>query len=176
MTAFTPKITEAGLAEIVKAKENGLQITFAKIALGTAKYEATGQETGLKELKEFYKIADISKVGDNNLHMTSIADSDLSYQINEIGFYTGNQVLFALLVNNDPDPLAIKSKNEELLLAFDLVLKEIPTELINIEHHGTRLNLAMAEQLARLAKMITMQNQTIKNLQDRIIKLETRTN
>ena len=48
MTAFTPKITDRGIKEAVKARENGLQIAFSKIALGTGKYKPTGLEDFLK--------------------------------------------------------------------------------------------------------------------------------
>ena len=145
--------------------------------MGTGKYKPTGLEDflkndSLKEHREFCKIADISEYADNQLHMTAVADSDKSYNVGEIGFYTNTGVLFAVLSTTDIEPLAIKTKNEELLLAFDLVLQEIPLELIKLEHKGTRLNLAMTEEIAKLAGMIVEQNKTILSLQDRIIKLE----
>ncbi|MFL0830287.1 hypothetical protein ACJO16_25025, partial [Vibrio parahaemolyticus] len=78
------------------------------------------------------------------------ADGDTEFWVREIGFILKDGTMLA--VWSDTDPLAYKTAEVPLLLAFDLVLAALPANSVNIIGTGANLSLAAwGEQLAAVA-------------------------
>jgi len=129
---FKPVITDKGLETISKLQAAGKHCKITHVALGSgASYTATGQESSLKEEKQRVPISDCQWVenGKNGqIHIKAVANDQHkeSYEIHEVGFIlegeNGEGVLFALYTTGSSSKLAYKSREADVLLAFDLVL------------------------------------------------------
>ncbi|AIL13671.1 hypothetical protein IM40_09565 (plasmid) [Candidatus Paracaedimonas acanthamoebae] len=129
---FKPVITNKGLEVISKLQAVNKPCQITHVALGSgASYIATGQESSLKEEKQRVPISDCQWIenGQNGqIHLKAVADDQHAepYDIFEVGFIikgvNGEQVLFALYTTGNATKLVYKSKEADVLLAFDLVL------------------------------------------------------
>ncbi|MCX7206497.1 MAG: phage tail protein [Proteobacteria bacterium] len=145
-----PVITEAGLAAIFNATQDGFQGKITHIALGDSGYSPAQTQTKLRTEKARHAISDGEKLGTNHLHLTAIADGKTEFWVREVGFYLDSGVLLA--VWSDPkSPLAYKSAGVDLLLAYDLLLEALPANSVTVESSGAGLNLTLAGPLAALA-------------------------
>jgi hypothetical protein len=145
-----PVITEAGLAAIFNATQDGFQGKITHIALGDSGYSPAQTQTKLRTEKARHAISDGEKLGTNHLHLTAIADGKTEFWVREVGFYLDSGQLLA--VWSDPkSPLAYKSAGVDLLLAYDLLLEALPANSVTVESSGAGLNLTLAGPLAALA-------------------------
>lgn len=149
-TPLQPVITQAGLAAIFRATNDGLSAQITHIALGSAGYTPVQTQTALRSKKGTYPISDGQKLSSTQLHLTAVADDAAEYWVREVGFLLADGTLLA--VWSDPvQALAYKSPNAELLLAYDLSLAALPANSVTINSTGAGLNLTLSEQLAALA-------------------------
>lgn len=149
-TPLQPVITQAGLAAIFRATNDGLSAQITHIVLGSTGYTPVQTQTALRSKKGTYPISDGQKLSSTQLHLTAVADDAAEYWVREVGFLLADGTLLA--VWSDPvQALAYKSPNAELLLAYDLSLAALPANSVTINSTGAGLNLTLSEQLAALA-------------------------
>lgn len=145
-----PVITEAGLAAIWRAGNDGLSARITHIALGDSGYLPAQTQTRLRTEKARYPISDGKRLANNELHLTAVADGDKAFWVREVAFVLEDGTLLA--VWSDPaTPLAYKSPGVDLLLAYDLLLSALPADSVTVESSGAGLNLSLAGELAALA-------------------------
>jgi hypothetical protein len=149
-TPLQPVITQAGLAAIFRATNDGLAAQITHIVLGSTGYTPVQTQTALRSKKGTYPISDGQKLSSTQLHLTAVADDAADYWVREVGFLLSDGTLLA--VWSDPtQALAYKSPNAQLLLAYDLSLAALPADSVTITSTGAGLNLTLSEQLAELA-------------------------
>lgn len=145
-----PVITEAGLAAIWRASNDGLSARITHIALGDSGYRPAQTQTRLRTEKARYPISDGKRLANNQLHLTAVADGERAFWVREVAFVLEDGT--ALAIWSDPDtPLAYKSPGVDLLLAYDLLLSALPADSVTVESSGAGLNLSLAGELAALA-------------------------
>lgn len=145
-----PVITEAGLAAIWRAGNDGVSARITHIALGDSGYLPAQTQTRLRTEKARYPISDGKRLANNQLHLTAVADGDRAFWVREVAFLLEDGTLLA--VWSDPaTPLAYKSPGVDLLLAYDLLLAALPADSVTVESSGAGLNLSLAGELATLA-------------------------
>ncbi|MFL0830061.1 phage tail-collar fiber domain-containing protein [Vibrio parahaemolyticus] len=148
--ALIPVITTRGLAAVFNAQNTGLSAEITHIALGDHGRTPSKNEVGLVNERMRIAIADGERIDDYQIHLTGLADGDTEFWVREIGFILKDGTMLA--VWSDTDPLAYKSAEVPLLLAFDLVLAALPANSVNIIGTGANLSLAAwGEQLAAVA-------------------------
>jgi len=148
--ALIPVITTRGLAAVFNAQNTGLAAEITHIALGDNGRTPSKNEVGLVSEKMRIPIADGARIDDHQIHLTGLADGDKEFWVREIGFILSDGTMLA--VWSDTNPLAYKSAEVPLLLAFDLVLAALPANSVNIIGTGANLSLAAwGEQLAAVA-------------------------
>lgn len=149
-TPLQPVITQAGLAAIFRATNDGLSAQITHVVLGSSGYTPVQTQTALRSKKGTYPISDGQKLSNTQIHLTAMADDAAEYWVREVGFLLSDGTLLA--VWSDPtQALAYKSPNAQLLLAYDLSLAALPADSVTINSTGAGLNLTLSEQLAALA-------------------------
>ena len=167
-----PKITKAGKDAIARAMASGQKFSFEKLWLGSGNLVITPDTLRLNHEEEQIAIETVKFVSQGRLHVTALADSPLTaYALTEIAFVASGGVPIAF-VSGGGQPIAYKLKTQELLLAFDLIIDEIPTGVIEVTGSGERLNLDMAEQLAALAQQQVTTQLMLVDVIDRLTRLE----
>lgn len=148
--SLIPVITTRGLAAVFNAQNTGLSAEITHIALGDHGRTPSKNEVGLVNERMRVPIADGDRIDDHQIHLTGLADGNTEFWVCEIGFILKDGTMLA--VWSDTDPLAYKSAEVPLLLAFDLVLAALPANSVNIIGTGANLSLAAwGEQLAAVA-------------------------
>ncbi|HCE1515536.1 TPA: phage tail protein [Vibrio parahaemolyticus] len=148
--ALIPVITTRGLAAVFNAPNTGLSAEITHIALGDHGRTPSKNEVGLVNERMRIAIADGERIDDHQIHLTGLADGDTEFWVREIGFILKDGTMLA--VWSDTDPLAYKSSEVPLLLAFDLVLAALPANSVNVIGTGANLSLAAwGEQLVKVA-------------------------
>lgn len=151
-TPLQPVITQAGLAAIFRATNDGLSAQITHVVLGSSGYTPAQTQTALRSKKGTYPISDGQKLSNTQIHLTAVADDAAEYWVREVGFLLADGTLLA--VWSDPaQALAYKSPNAQLLLAYDLSLAALPADSVTINSTGAGLNLTLSEQLAALASV-----------------------
>lgn len=149
-TPLQPVITQAGLAAIFRATNDGLSAQITHVVLGSSGYTPVQTQTALRSKKGTYPISDGQKLSNTQIHLTAVADDAAEFWVREVGFLLSDGTLLA--VWSDPtQALAYKSPNAQLLLAYDLSLAALPANSVTITSTGAGLNLTLSEQLAALA-------------------------
>jgi len=149
-TPLQPIITDAGLQAVFAASNDGLSMRITHIALGADAYNPTRAQTRLRNEKARFPVADGTRVSPTQIHLSAIADGTSQFWVREVGFILEDGTLLA--VWSDPDqPLAYKTANVDLLLAFDLSLAALPADSVTVVSSGAGLNLVLSEELATLA-------------------------
>ena len=87
MTALTPIITDAGLAAIFNAQNNGLDASITEIALGDSGWTPDATATALQNERSRIAVGG-ERVNPKQIHITGAEDSDaLEYWVREVGIY-----------------------------------------------------------------------------------------
>lgn len=148
--ALIPVITTKGLAAVFNGQNTGVSAEITHIALGDNGRTPSKNEVSLVNERMRIPIADGERIDDHQIHVTGLADGNTEFWVREIGFILSDGTMLA--VWSDTDPLAYKSAEVPLLLAFDLVLAALPANSVNIIGTGANLSLAAwGEQLAATA-------------------------
>nr|WP_238937506.1 phage tail protein [Pseudoalteromonas sp. S16_S37] len=148
-TILRPTITTAGLEAVFNSDKNGFQAKINKIGLGTGNYTPDQSRSALQAEVHRISVASGEDKGNAQIHMSVIDDTDHNFWVNEVGFYLEDGTLFAVYSNPDK-PIAYKSAEVDLLLAFDLVLTGVPADSITVIDQGVNLNILIAPELAKL--------------------------
>ncbi len=138
--ALIPVITTRGLAAVFNGQNTGVNAEITHIALGDHGRTPSKNEVGLVSEKMRIPIADGERIDEHQIHVTGLADGDKEFWVREIGFILADGTMLA--VWSDTDPLAYKSAEVPLLLAFDLALEALPAGSVEITSTGANLSLA----------------------------------
>ncbi|MFW1108928.1 phage tail-collar fiber domain-containing protein [Vibrio parahaemolyticus] len=177
--ALIPVITTRGLAAVFNAQNTGLAAEITHIVLGDNGRTPSKNEVGLVNERMRIPIADGERIDDHQIHVVGVADGDKEFWVREIGFILSDGTMLA--VWSDTNPLAYKSAEVPLLLAFDLVLAALPANSVNIISTGAGLSLAAYADkfISNATATISTQAKVIKNahwnmqLSERIRLMET---
>lgn len=151
MSALIPIITTKGLAAVFNAENTGVAAKITHIALGDNGRTPSKGELGLVNERMRIPIADGERVNDHQIHVTALADGSTEFWVREIGFMLEDGTMLAVWSDKD-SPLAYKSAQVPLLLAFDLVLEALPAQSVTVVGTGADLSLAaFAEHQTALA-------------------------
>ncbi|MCG9685131.1 phage tail protein [Vibrio sp. Isolate23] len=161
--ALIPVITTRGLAAVFNAQNTGLAADITHMALGDNGRTPSKNEVGLVNERMRIPIAEGERIDDHQIHLAALADEDGEFWVREIGFILSDGTMLA--VWSDTDPLAYKSNEVPLLLAFDLVLAALPANSVNIIGTGANLSLAAYADkfVSNAASTIFTQARVIKN-------------
>ena len=140
MSALIPVITTLGLAAVFSETNTGLAAEITHIALGDNGRTPSKNEIGLTNERMRIAVADGSRIDDHQIHLTGLADGDSEFWVREIGFILADDTMLA--VRSDEQPLAYKSAQVPLLLAFDLALSALPAQSVTVIGTGANLSLA----------------------------------
>lgn len=137
-------ITNAGIAEVVNAENNGTApVKLSHVAFGTGQYSATAEQTALKaEFKRFGTISG-GNAGDNKISVSMLDDSTAAYSVYEIGVFTEAGTLFA--VYSQTTAILSKAAASVAMLAVDILLDEMNPANITVGDTNFRLNPATTE-------------------------------
>lgn len=152
-TVLQPVITKAGLAAVWRADNSGLAVKITHVALGTAGYSPILEQKALRAESARHVIAGGERLGDNQLHLTAIADGDRAFWVREVGFLLEDGTLFAVW-SHPSEALAYKPAGTDLLLAYDLSLAALPANSVTIVGNGAGLSLTLAAPLAAQASAL----------------------
>lgn len=170
-STLIPVITAAGLKAAIDAAGAGLSVQITEIALGDAAYAPVQGDVAMRAEKARHTISGGSAVGDRQVHMTALADGVTAFTVREVGFFDQNGVLFALW-SHPTQPLVQKEAGVDLIIAFDLVLENLPADSVTVAASITDPGLTMAEPLIKTAiTIVDMAHRQIQQHQ-RIRKLE----
>ncbi|MFK3817017.1 phage tail protein [Pseudomonas sp. NPDC089407] len=152
-TPLQPVITKAGLAAILRADNTGIAAQITHIALGTSGYTPTADQKSLVAQTAKYPIAGGERLSSTLLHLTALADGDRAFWVREIGFLLSDGTLLAVW-SDSSTPLAYKSADTDLLLAYDLSLAALPADSVTIISNEAGLSLSLAGPLAAQAQAL----------------------
>lgn len=138
-------ITNAGLAEIVNAEQNGTApVVLSEVRFGTGQYTPTADRTALEAAFKTFNTISGGAAGDNILHITVEDDSADAYTVYEVGVFTDSGTLFA--VYSQTNPIISKASRSVAILATDILLGEMNPESITIGDINFELNQATTER------------------------------
>lgn len=173
---FKPTITEAGRNAIASAIATGQPFSIERLVLGSGKATLTASASSLSEQQDNIPVDTSSREGAALVHITATADkAALEFPIREVGFLTNTGVLFAVFATGSDAFIAYKVRSQQLLLAFDLFLDEVPTAAVTVTGPGERMNLSIAAFIAKIAAEQQRQAQLTQSLIQRLAALEAKT-
>lgn len=119
------RITDAGRQALVNAENTGtLPITINKIAIGSAKYNTTDNQTALQQPIKVLDTFGGGAVADDVIHISAFDDSNNEYPLGEFALITNTGVFFAVCSNAD-DYIMTKNAAGILLLAADIKVSTV---------------------------------------------------
>ncbi|GEM_PF-301286 len=169
-TPLQPVITKKGLAAIWNATSTGLSAEITHIALGTAGYDPTNDQSALRAQAAKYPIAGGERLSGSLIHLTALADGPAAFWVREIGFLLADGTLLAVW-SHPTEALTYKPANTDLLLAYDLSLTALPADSVTIVSSPAGLNLSLAAPLAAMASALVGEQLRSLQQQDQITNL-----
>ncbi len=139
MASLSPKITQAGLALFPQVPLPGFQVKLTHIAIGTARYVPTGEETALQaEVARYPVLANLTskpaatsvQVGVNITSQDPQGRSPDEKWIGEIGFYS-DDTLFAVW-SQQTNALFYKSAEISVPFAYTLDVSVLPAGSVTV--------------------------------------------
>jgi len=152
-TPLQPLITKAGLAAILRADNTGIAAQITHIALGTSGYSPDASFKSLQNEVARYPVAGGERLSNTLLHIVALADGSTAHWVREIGFLLSDGTLFAVW-SHPTTPLAYKSADTDLLLAYDLSVAALPANSVTIVSTEAGLSLSLAAPMAAQAAAV----------------------
>ncbi|HFQ4959200.1 TPA: phage tail protein [Vibrio vulnificus] len=147
---FVVQYTNAGLAELISARNKGLHGAITQIAAGDRSYTPSPTQTALKNERQRVAIADHEDYSPTKLRMAAAFKGTLEYEVREVGFFLESGTLLAVF--SKPDTLlTFKSANGAWVQKFTLDISPLPTGSVTVELGSENLNLLITEELATMA-------------------------
>lgn len=132
---ISPIITNAGLAAVLNATDDGLSARITHVALGDNAWTPDNTAVALQSERQRVAVSNGSRIQPNQIHITAVENGSTNYWIRELGFILDDGTLLA--VWSDPSqPLAYKAAGVDVLLAFDLVLSALPDDSVTVVGTG----------------------------------------
>jgi len=128
---YTIIITDAGVAEITNAENNGLDpIVITQVAFGTGQYTASASATDLQNETTRLTTVSGTNISESQIHVSVIDDNQsANYQVSEIGFYSDAGTLVAIYA--DTSPFLEKTVGSALMVAMDLSITTVQATSIS---------------------------------------------
>ena len=157
MKALIPKITDAGLAAVFNASNDGLEAKISHMAFGDGDtgsgvtgYAPTGHETALRHERARVPIGGGKRLSPHEVEVQALLDTGPELWVTEVGFYLEDGTLFA--VWSDPDvKLGFKADGMPLVVALNLALQGVPPDSVNVTISGPSVNITMLENVVSIA-------------------------
>ncbi|WP_294948238.1 phage tail protein [Sulfurivirga sp.] len=156
MSAIQPVITDAGLAAVFAAQNDGLAATISHMAIGDAAYTPTAARTTLGHERLRVPVHSARRADSDRIHLEALFEGTEAFWIREVGFFLEDGTLLA--VWSDPSQaLGYKSADVAFLLALDLTLAAMPPDSVTVNATGPDVNLYIADHLAVITAAIADQ-------------------
>lgn len=152
---LTPVITLDGMRAVTTAYENGTVIDISQIAVGDGNgdgYAPSQSQSTLVNETQRVSILSRNKVTDKHIRMLAVLDGATNYFIRELGIFLADGTLFAVW-SSDQIGLGEKTELVPFDLAFDLIIDQIPADVINVIVEQPDFNLQIIPELAILLKL-----------------------
>lgn len=144
------QFTDAGLAELISAKNAGIKGAITEIAVGDRSYQPLSSQKVLVNERQRVKIVDYEDLSATQIRMGAKFGGDLEYEVREIGFFLDTGTLLA--VYSVPNTLlTYKSANSSWIQKFTLDISPLPTGSVTVVVGTENINLMMAEEFAVIA-------------------------
>jgi len=132
MAIFNPKITSAGNAALLNARNTGVELELTHIAFGTAGYDPVGTETSLKGEVKRIAIGAGVRITPNQIRVAAIWMSDTeTASIQEVGFYAGT-TLFAVASRATGGAYLTKTAGANLIFSYDWTITAVAASSITV--------------------------------------------
>lgn len=160
--ALILQFTQAGLAECIQAKDQGLKAQITHMAFGSNAYTPQQTQTALRAERERIEIADYQD-GGKSLRMAGVFDGNLEYAIREIGIFLSTGTLLA--VYSQPNrTLGYRTPSVRVVQWFTLNVDALPSNSVTVVVGNENLNLVIdAEFMASTASAIRQNALITKN-------------
>ncbi|MEL6113767.1 phage tail protein [Photobacterium sp. SP02] len=139
--------TNAGLAELISARNQGIKGAIKWIAAGDKSYQPSAEQTRLQNEKQRELISDWEELSQTQLRMAAVFKGNLEYEVREVGFFLESGTLLAVY-SAPATLLTYKSANASWIQKFTLDISPLPTQSITVVVGTENINLMMVEELA----------------------------
>jgi len=141
--------TDAGLAELVSAKNLGIHGAITHMAAGDKSYTPQASQETLVNEKQRVEIEDSEDLSSTQIRMGARFSGELEYEVREIGFFLESGTLLAIY--SVPNKLlTYKSANSDWVQKFTLDISMLPTDSVTIQVGTENINLMLSEELASM--------------------------
>ena len=148
--SYVVQYTDAGLAELISARNQGLKGAIKYIAAGDRSYTPTTGQKALKNELQREVILDWEELSPTQLRMGAVFKGSQEYEVREVGFFLESGTLLA--VYSAPNTLlTYKSANSSWLQKFTLDVSPLPSSSVTIEVGTENVNLLMSEEVLTAA-------------------------
>lgn len=142
--------TDAGLAELVSAKNSGIRGEITHIAAGDKSYTPLASQTALVNERQRVAVGDYEEPSLTQIRMGAVFSGSLEYEVREVGFFLASGTLLA--VYSEPNKLlTYKSSNSDWVQKFTLDISMLPTDSVTIQVGTENINLMLSEEFATIA-------------------------
>ena len=155
------RITRAGLASALKASNSGLKVNLTQVAIGrgvaapggTTGYTPTAGETALVSEFGRYLVGGTEYIAPNEAVVSAYCDGAAEGWINEVGFFCDDGTLFALW--SEPNaPLAFKTANVGVAVAFTLGFTELPANLVQFIVGAPNISISVVGPFSNIVRAV----------------------
>ncbi len=148
--SYVVQYTNAGLAELISARNQGLKGAIKFIAAGDRSYTPTAVQKALKHELQREEIQDWEELSPTQLRMGAVFKGNKEYEVREVGFFLESGTLLA--VYSAPNTLlTYKSANASWLQKFTLDVSPLPSNSVTVVVGTENVNLLIGEELATMA-------------------------
>lgn len=165
------RYTNAGLAELISAKNEGLQGAITHIGAGTEKYTPSHSQTKLRNEQERVVVVDYEDISATQIRLAGRFDSDKEYEVGEVGIYLSTGTLLAVF-SAPNTTLTYKSQYSHWLQRLTLDLTPLPSESVTVNVGTPNVNLLLAGELAALGEASVSNMVRNLDLMFRVMELE----
>lgn len=148
--SYVVQYTNAGLAELISARNQGLKGAIKYIAAGDRSYTPAADQKALKNELQREEIQDWEELSLTQLRMGAVFKGNKEYEVREVGFFLESGTLLA--VYSAPNTLlTYKSANASWLQKFTLDVSPLPSNSVTVVVGTENANLLMAEEMMNAA-------------------------
>ncbi|AAN12334.1 tail fiber protein [Vibrio phage VHML] len=145
MAGLKLQFTEAGLAELISAKEQGIKGAISHLAFGDMAYTPNKSQTRLQREQERVEIADYQD-GGLSLRMAAVFSGEKEYAIREIGVFLSTGTLLGV-TRNQGKPLATELRSVKVMPVVNVKYNGIAFGQRNGRRGTENLNLILDAEL-----------------------------
>ena len=150
-----PKITNAGLAAIFNADNNGFEALISHVAFGDGggtSYQPNGAETALRGERARVAIGGGEREAPTQILVQGVLDEGPEFWMREVAFILNDGTPLAIwseLDDNGDDLLmAFKKDGVPFIFAYGLALSGVPGNSVNVQISGPAVNVVFDREFA----------------------------